>query len=169
MVAAADAPVAVGRDEGDGVGDRAREGVGDDVRRQLGQPPEPALLPRGHDCGHGRLVCHGRTGGGEREPTARALATAPHRPRRRRAAALAVDAEQERERSPAVRAEILTQTGAGNAATRQEKVEKHIASTLAGKSARVVHGSVPKALLLERVLGSARQPLLLPHPVVGIE
>ena len=62
MVAAADASVAVGRDERYGVGDRTGEAVGDDVLRQLGQPPEPALLPRGHDRGHGRLVGHGRAG-----------------------------------------------------------------------------------------------------------
>ncbi|HKI23990.1 MAG TPA: hypothetical protein VKA24_11285 [Gaiellaceae bacterium] len=53
MVAAAHAPVAVGRDERYAVSGRAGEAVGDDLRRELGQPPEPALLPRGHDRGHG--------------------------------------------------------------------------------------------------------------------
>ena len=49
MVAAAHASVAVGRDERYAFGGRAGEAVGDDLRRELGQPPEPALLPRGHD------------------------------------------------------------------------------------------------------------------------
>lgn len=53
MVAAADASVAVGRDERYGVGDRTGEAVADDVRRQLSQPPEPTLLPRGQDRGNG--------------------------------------------------------------------------------------------------------------------
>ena len=49
MVAAAHASVAVGRDERYAFGGRTGEAVGDDLRRELGQPPEPALLPRGHD------------------------------------------------------------------------------------------------------------------------
>jgi hypothetical protein len=43
--------------------------------------------------------------------------------------------EQKGERRAAVRAQIITQTAAGNATAGQEKVEKHIASTLARKSA----------------------------------
>jgi hypothetical protein len=46
-----------------------------------------------------------------------------------------VGAEQERKRGSAVRAEILTQTGAGNATAGQQEVENHIAATLLGKSA----------------------------------
>lgn len=65
-------------------------------------------------------------------------------------------AEQEWERSPAARAEIRTQPGAGHAAARQDKVENHIDPTLGRKAARVGRGFVPKGLLLERVLGAPR-------------
>ena len=169
MVAAAHASVAVGRDERYAVGGRAGEAVGDDVRRELGHAPEPALLPRGHDRRDGCLVGHGRARGGEREPAARALTAAPHGPGRRRAAALAVRAEQERKRGPAVRAEILTQTGAGNATAGQQEVENHTASTLLRKSARVAHGSAPRVLLLERVFAARRESRTLAHQVVCVQ
>src|ERR671913_478678 len=72
-------------------------------------------------------------------------------------------------RSAAVRAEILTQAGAGNATAGQQEVENHIASTLLGKSARVAHGSAPVVLLLERVFGARPEPGALTHQVVRDE
>ena len=145
MVASADAPVAVGRDERERVGVGPGKGGADDVRRQFREPAQPALLPRSYDCRDSTLVSDGGAGGGEREPTPRAFPAPPHRPGRRCAAPSTVHPEQEGERSPAARAEILTQAGAGNATARQDKVEKHIGTTLARKSSRVARGFVPKA------------------------
>lgn len=78
-------------------------------------------------------------------------------------------AEQERELSPAAKAEIRTQLGAGDAAARKQEVENHISTTVERKTARVAHDSVSKALLLERVLGAPGHPGLLPHPIVRVE
>ncbi len=169
MVAAAHAPVAVRRDERYAVGGRAGETVGDDLRRELGQPPEAALLPRGHDRWDRRLVCHGRARGGEREPPARALTAPPHGPRRRRAAALAVRAEQERKRGPASgqrssprRAQETQRRGSRRSSTTSPR-------RYSGNPRECAHGSAPEALLLERVFVSRREPGALAHQVVRDE
>lgn len=169
MMAPTEAPVTVRRDEHHRIGARAGDRVTDNVRGQLGQPPEATLLPgrdQGGDCA---FICDRGPGGGEREPPTRAFTAPGDRPQRRCAAACAVGAEQEWERRPAAVAEILTQAGAGQAAAREDEVENHIASTLERKDARVGNASVSKELLLERVFGAPRQPLQIPHPVVGVE
>lgn len=143
-MAAADAPIPVRGDEGDDVGDRAREAVRDDVRRQLREPAQAALLPRGDHGGNGHLVGHGGPGGGEREPAARAFPATPHRPGRRRAAPVAPGAEEEGEPSLAKRADVLTQPGADNTTARYEQVEQHIASTLARNVVRMAYECAPK-------------------------
>jgi hypothetical protein len=169
MMAPTEAPVAVRRDEHHRIGARAGDRVTDHVRGQLGEPPEAALLPgrdQGGDCA---FICDRGPGGGERDPPTRAFTAPGDRPQRRRAAARAVRAEQEWERSPAAFAEIRTQAGAGQTAAREDEVENHIASKLERKDARVGHASVSKELLLEGVFGAPRQPVQIPHPVVGVE
>lgn len=169
MMAAAKTSVAVRRDEHHRIRAGAGDRVADHVRGYVGQPPESTLLPRRDQGGDRIFVCHRGPGGGEREPSPRAFTAAGDRPHRRRPAARTVGAEQEWERSPAARAEIRTQAGAGHAAARQKEVENHIAPTLERKDARVAHRSVSKRLLLERVFGAPRQPVQIPHPVVGVE
>ena len=126
MVPAPHAPVAVRGDEDDRIDSGRSDDVEDGVRSQLGEAPKAAFLPRRDNRGNGLFVRDRSPSGGEREPPARALPAARHRPRRRRAAAGAVRAEEERQRRPAAGAEILTQPGAGNAATREEQVEDHM-------------------------------------------
>jgi hypothetical protein len=169
MMAATETPVAVRWDEHHGIGVRAGDSVADDIRGYLGEPPEAALLPGRDQRGDCVFICHRGPCGGERDPPARAFTAPGDGPQRRCAAPCTVGAEQEWERNPAAVAEIRTQAGAGHAAAREDQVENHIASKLERKDARVSRGSVPKRLLLEQVLGAPRQPVLVPHPVVGVE
>lgn len=169
MMTATEAPVAVRRDEHHRIGVRAGDRVADHVRGYLGQPPEAALLPRRDQSGDRVFICHRGPGGGEREPPPRAFTAPGDWPQRRRAAPCTVGAEQEWERNPAASAEIRTQAGAGHAAPREDEVENHIASKLERKDARVARASVSKALILERVFGAPRQPVQIPHLVVGVE
>lgn len=169
MMAATETPVAVRGDEHHRIGIRAGDSVADDIRGYLGEPPETALLPGGDQRGDCVLICHRGPCGGERDPPPRAFTAPGDGPQRRRAAACTVSAEQEWERNPAAVAEIRTQAGAGHTAAREDQVENHIASKLERKDARVARGSAPKRLLLERVFGAPRQPVLIPHPVVGVE
>jgi hypothetical protein len=68
LVPAPEAPVAVGRDEGDDVGGGGGHDLGHDLRRYPRQGAETALLPGAHEPAGGAGVEHRAACGSERKP-----------------------------------------------------------------------------------------------------
>lgn len=89
MVAALQAPVGVGRNEGDPGDSRAGNGVDDEGCRLICDPPQPTLLPAADQPADGVVVLDGCASGRKREPASRAVAAAGDRPDGGRTAARA--------------------------------------------------------------------------------
>ena len=111
VVAAPQAPVAVGRDIGDDVCRRPRHALGDELGGEARERAETALLPRRRNGRAGPRVGDGRAGRGERDPPPGALAAALDRPRRRGAAARA---ERRTDRPRARRGRRAQKSGPGS-------------------------------------------------------
>jgi hypothetical protein len=123
IVAAAEAPIVVGRHEGDRVDRRPLDGVADQIGREFGERAEAAVFPASDDSPSRLVVGNCRSGAGKREPPARALAAARDRPRRRRPAARAQRPAQTNEALAAGFAELVGGATADEATPREDEVE----------------------------------------------
>jgi len=139
MVAAPDAPVAVGRDERDQMSAGRRNDLDDEGSGERGQPAQSALFPRGDERPYRRIVLDRRARGREREPQAGALATALDRPRDGGAAAGAERTGESRQRGCATRARGGAREGADDAPAGKKQVEEHTPTRYGGSN----HVSVP--------------------------
>lgn len=144
-MAALDAPIAVGWDEGEPDDAGSLDHVGDYVCRLCGDEAQAAFLPGRDQRAHRSVIGDGCARGGEREPTARALEAALDRPGGGRPTARTTGAAQPRETRAAGTAERWPKPGADSTAARSQKVEEHIRLTVRGKSARVGDESAPKS------------------------
>src|SRR4051812_28832695 len=125
MVAAPEAAVAVGRDEGDPCGPGPRQLVGDEVGRGARQPAEATFLPAA-DEGPRRVVVEDRGArGGERDLPALAFAAAVDGPLGRRAAPPADRRLDADEPGAATLAELTARATAHEAPPREDEVEQH--------------------------------------------
>lgn len=88
-MAALQAAIGVGWNEGDDLRCRWRDNVDHDRDGGRGEPPKRALFPRGDESANGIVVVNGGPGAREGEPPARALPAAAHGPGGRRPAPLA--------------------------------------------------------------------------------
>ena len=141
MMAAPEAAVAVGRDKRDRLNAWPGDDLGDDVARDGGEITQTALLPRGDEQTDTRVVGDGGTRGAERDPAARALATAPDRPRDRRAAARADGRGEPRQRGRAQRTERGARKSADDTSLGKQEVEQHMEPRYAPST----HASVPSS------------------------
>jgi len=144
MVAALERPVGVGRDICDRVRARAWYDLGYERACVLGEPSEPALLPRGDERLRSGVVRDRRAGGGERELPALTLETTGDGPRGRRPAARAPGTAQPSKPGEARLADGARRRAADDAAKRKEEIEQqaHTPTTLAAESARVCADSL---------------------------
>jgi hypothetical protein len=140
MVAALDAPVAVGRDERQRTGSGPFDRLDDHVCRLFGELPQSAVFPCSDERAHRSAVGDGGTRGGEREPAARALEAALDGPRGGRAAAGTARTAQPGEARETRRAERGSEPAAGGAAAGNEEVEQHILRPYVEE----MHVSVPR-------------------------
>jgi hypothetical protein len=136
-----EAPVAVRGHERDQLRlRRYRDDLVDDRGGARGEVAEPPFLPGGDDCTNANVVLDRRAGGGERDPTACALAAARHRPRGRRPAARAGGCSDPRQRTRARGAKGGARNRTDDAPSGKEHVQQHMHSRYAGRA----HASVPR-------------------------
>ena len=134
-----------------------------DLRHELGgvarEPPSPPLLPGADEPSRLRVVDDRRPRVREREPSPRALGTAPDGPRTRRAASLA-DGRREPDERPAARsAERPAGRLADRAALGQEEVERPHGSTVRTNVSRLRVRSVPRRARGDRPGRARDQPV----------
>lgn len=144
MVAALDAPIAVGGNERERVHPWSLDRRRDDVCRLVGEPPQPVLLPGRDERTHRAQVRDGGARGGEREPPAGALEATGDGPGGGRAAPFAARTAKPWELGQATEADRRAEPAASHASTGNQKVEQHIPMTVWRKGAPVGAGSAPR-------------------------
>ena len=144
VVAAREAPLAVGRHERDQLSGRPWHDLDHEPGGERGEAAQPALLPGGDERADARVVRDRGPGGGERDPPARALAAARDRPGDGRTAAGAQRRGEPWQRARAGRAD----GGAREASRRRSGAaaagRAAHGDTVGGIGARVCHGSATK-------------------------
>lgn len=123
VVAATQAPVTVGRNEGDHVRVWSPNDLDHDLGGPAGKAPEPPLLPGRDDPTHRLVVCDSGARLGECEPPARAFAASHDRPCGRTAAPFAERRAESPQMPLAGLADLWPIPRAAEAALRQQKVE----------------------------------------------
>ena len=174
-MAALQRPVAVGRNEGDGSDRRPFDRLDDHVGRNLGEAAKATFLPRCHEAAHAAVVLDRRARACEREPPARALPAAGHRPRGRRPATLAERRLNPGKARPAAATELAAGEGADRAPLRQQQVEH--AFTVGSVGAQVCAGFVADSAparsgvesCLGRVFGPLGQTVASAKEIVGFQ